>query len=90
MIRIIPFRKNVRMIVCALAFGLATPFVADVLAQSDEPPVIEFTSEGLGLVEAVRLTLAHEPNIKLAEAASDFSQGISQEQTGASPSPPPQ
>ena len=50
---------------------------------ADQPPVITFPAEGITLEEAVRLTLQHEPGIKLREAAARFQEGVAQEQSGA-------
>lgn len=51
--------------------------------QPYQSPVIRFEPDGLGVVEAVRLTLQHSPNIKLQEADTFFQQGVAQTQTGA-------
>jgi len=48
-----------------------------------EPPVVQFDSDGIGLLEAVRLALANDPNIKLQDAGVLLQQGAAQEQTGA-------
>jgi outer membrane protein TolC len=47
------------------------------------PPVIAFPAEGLTLQEAVRLTLAHSPQIALQRAGMQFQEGVAQEQQGA-------
>jgi outer membrane protein len=55
-------------------------------AQEEEPyrpPVLNFDEEGIGLVEAVRLTLQHDPNIRLQDQVTVFQKGVAQEQTGA-------
>jgi len=68
---------------------VALPGIPDLTGQeiTDEQPyqspVIHFEPDGLGIVEAVRLTLQHSPNIKLQEADTYFQQGVAQTQTGA-------
>ncbi len=52
-------------------------------AQVQAPPVIQFPAEGLTLEEAVRLTLQHEPAIKVEQAGARFREGVAQEQGGA-------
>jgi outer membrane protein TolC len=47
------------------------------------PPVIAFPTEGLTLQEAVRLALAHSPQISLERAGMQFQEGVAQEQQGA-------
>jgi len=61
------------------AGGAVTPVTA---ADSYQPPVLEFPDEGIGLVEAVRLALVNDPDIKLQSAQADFQQGVAQEQSG--------
>jgi outer membrane protein TolC len=46
------------------------------------PTVVQFPADGLALLESVRLTLQHSPNIQLQVAASEFQRGVAQEQTG--------
>ncbi|TDI47880.1 MAG: hypothetical protein E2P02_02395, partial [Acidobacteria bacterium] len=46
------------------------------------PPTMRFAPEGVGLLEAVRVTLENSPNIKLQEAQTLFQQGVAQSQTG--------
>jgi outer membrane protein TolC len=45
--------------------------------------VIRFDPEGIGLVDAVVLTLQYDPNIKLQDVAVQFQDGVAQELTGA-------
>jgi len=47
-----------------------------------DPPVVQFDADGIGLLEAVRLTLDNDPNIKIEEATTSFQRGILQESTG--------
>lgn len=47
-----------------------------------QPPTLTFPENRISLIEAIRLTLQHEPNIKLSEQSSLFQKGIAQEQTG--------
>ena len=47
-----------------------------------QPQRMDFTPEGLGLLEAVRLSLIHDPNIHLSEASAEFQEGVVQEQKG--------
>jgi outer membrane protein TolC len=51
-------------------------------AAGTEAPVITFGPEGVSLVEAVRLTLLHDPNIKLQAAAAAVQAGVVQEHRG--------
>ena len=46
-----------------------------------EPPV--FRGEKITLMEAIRLTLEHEPNIKLQAVGVDRAKGVMQEASGA-------
>jgi len=50
--------------------------------QAYEPPVIQFAGEGISVLEAVRLNLAHDPNIKLQEADVSFNEGVAQQEKG--------
>ncbi len=50
--------------------------------QAYEPPVIQFAGDGISIVEAVRLSLAHDPNIKLQEADVSFNEGVVQQEKG--------
>ncbi len=65
------------------------PVVATGAAQTppaspaNKPPVIEFDPKGLALLEAVRLTLEHDPNVQLKIADFDRRAGVRQEQSGA-------
>lgn len=47
-----------------------------------DPPVVQFDADGIGLLEAVELTLENDPNIKIEEATTSFQEGILQESTG--------
>ena len=40
-----------------------------------QPPAIRFDAKGLTLLDAVKLTLQHDPNIKLREADTDLQAG---------------
>lgn len=57
-----------------------TPSSAAAPAQ---PVVIRFPQAGVGLAEAVRLTLEHQPSLDLAEANVARQEGVVQEQRGA-------
>ncbi len=50
---------------------------------ADRPPIVQFPEGGISLAEAVRLTLQHDPAIKLQQATHRFQQGVAQEQQGA-------
>ncbi|MEM7586091.1 MAG: TolC family protein [Acidobacteriota bacterium] len=54
---------------------------APVAAEIADPPVAK--AGVLELIEAVRLTLAHDPNIRLQEATSELLRGVLVEQAGA-------
>jgi outer membrane protein TolC len=51
-------------------------------APRPQPPVFRPAEGGLGLVEAVRLTLAHDPRIRLQEAEMQGRAGIARELSG--------
>lgn len=51
-------------------------------APAGQPTVVRFPAEGLGLLESVRLTLEHSPNIQREEASAEFQRGVAQEQSG--------
>ncbi len=61
----------------AAAVLLSAPVAAEVA----DPPAAE--AGVLELIEAVRLTLAHDPNIRLQEATSELLRGVLVEQAGA-------
>jgi outer membrane protein TolC len=65
-----------------LAFVASSVGAAAQTAQEYVPPVIRFAPQGIGIEEAVRLTIEHEPTIKVQEAQTDLQEGIAQEQTG--------
>lgn len=59
------------------------------LAQAQRPateaykaPALRFDEKGLSLMDAVRLTLQHDPNIKLQDAETRFKEGVAQELAG--------
>lgn len=65
----------------ALGLGLLAP-PAPAQEQVPDPPVLRFPAEGITLADAVRLTLRHDPNLKLREAEVGLQEGITQEQRG--------
>jgi outer membrane protein TolC len=68
------------------AVGLALALVAVTATAADprRPPDPPAASGGvLELIDAVRLTLAHDPNIRLQETTADFLAGVLEEQAGA-------
>lgn len=54
---------------------------ADQAAPS-QPPAIRFDAKGLTLLDAVKLTLQHDPNIKLREVDSERQQGVLRSERG--------
>jgi outer membrane protein TolC len=46
------------------------------------PPVMRFDDKGIPLIEAVRLTLANDPNIKLRTTDLELQTGVAQQATG--------
>lgn len=63
------------LLACSLLLLTALPVVAQAQAPAGppapyQPPAMRFDPKGLTLVDAVRLTLQHDPNIKLREAES--------------------
>ena len=70
--------------ICFVAL-LAAPSLAGQQSPDQQPyrpPTLRFAPEGVGLLEAVRVTLENSPNIKLQEAQMLFQQGVAQSQTG--------
>jgi outer membrane protein TolC len=60
----------------------ATP-AAGVAGQPPyQPPSMRFEATGMSLLDAIKLTLQHEPTIKLREADVDFQQGVLRSQKG--------
>ncbi len=51
-------------------------------AADPAPPVLQFPAAGIGLEEAVRLTMLHDPGIQRAEADAAFRGGVAQQQSG--------
>ena len=47
-----------------------------------QPPAMRFDAKGLTLLDAVRLTLQHDPNIKLREADTALRQGVLRTEKG--------
>jgi outer membrane protein TolC len=82
---------------CALILVAAPPAVAQedppgrplarsIVERPDEdyvPPTMTFPDNRISLIEAVRLTLLHEPNIKLAQETVLLRRGIAQIERGA-------
>ena len=66
----------------APATGPATQPPARSAAGPDTPQVVAFPAGGITLEEVVRMTLAHNPALKLAEAAAQQQGGVAQEQSG--------
>ena len=52
-------------------------------SQPYEPPVMSFPEDRITLIEAVRLTLQNDPNLKLEQERSRGQEGAAQVQTGA-------
>ncbi len=70
-----------------LAAGVASASPAAALDKPGpgtpyEPPVLTFPENRITLIEAVRLTLKNDPNIKLQEQQSFFQEGVAQTETG--------
>src|SRR5207302_1210654 len=51
-------------------------------APAEEAPIVRFAPEGIGLDEAVRLTLQYDANVRRQLAAADFSTGVAIERMG--------
>src|SRR5271154_307722 len=65
----------------AVASASARP--GDLPAASPyDPPALTFPEDRIALMEAIRLTLQHNPNIKLQEQQARFEQGVAQQATG--------
>ncbi|MEP7131521.1 MAG: TolC family protein [Acidobacteriota bacterium] len=47
-----------------------------------DPPALTFPDNRISLIDAVRLTLQHDPNIKLSEQQSRLQEGVAQTETG--------
>jgi outer membrane protein TolC len=50
--------------------------------QVTEAPIVRFAAEGIGLDEAVRLTLQYDPNLQRQLASASFQEGVAIEQSG--------
>jgi len=72
-------RASLRFSMCLL---LAAPSLAGQTSDTYQPAAIRFEPGGVGLLEAVRLTLENSPNIKLQAAETLFQQGVAQSATG--------
>ncbi|MGH9160481.1 MAG: TolC family protein [Vicinamibacteraceae bacterium] len=70
-------------IVAAQPSASPTVTQGDVPASSEQPPIITFAPEGLGVLEAVHLALKHNPSVQLAEQDMRQRAGEAQEQRGA-------
>ncbi|MGE5244845.1 MAG: TolC family protein [Betaproteobacteria bacterium] len=61
----------------------APPAAAAIPPAPGEPaPIIQFDPQGIDLLEAVRLTLQHNTDIRLAETSVQQASGVAQEQSG--------
>src|SRR2546428_6573209 len=60
----------------------APPASQPAPAPAQDAPVVRFAPEGIGLDEAVRLTLQYDANLRRQLAAADFSTGVALEQMG--------
>lgn len=47
-----------------------------------QPPVMRFEAKGMTLLDAVKLTLQHDPNVKLSEANTEFRRGALRSEKG--------
>jgi outer membrane protein TolC len=47
-----------------------------------QPPAMRFGADGLSLIDALKLTLQHDPNIKLSEAEAEFRRGTLRSERG--------
>ena len=64
------------------ANGPAAQPAARSAAGPETPQVVAFPANGVTLEDAVRMTLAYSPNLKLAESAMHQQRGVAQEQSG--------
>jgi outer membrane protein TolC len=79
-------RQSLRVV---LSFSAVLLSVVPVVAQTPteppapyQPPAIRFDTKGLTLLDAVKLTLQHDPNIKLRETDTALQGGILRSQKG--------
>ncbi len=82
-------RHGVALIACGL-LAAATSVFAQAPSAGPPPggtapaaPVVRFEPQGVGLQEAVRLTLQHDPALQQQQAAIDFQKGVVQQEAGA-------
>jgi outer membrane protein TolC len=66
----------------ALAGGPGGAVVHAAAAEGYAAPVLEFPPAGIGIVEAVRVALENDPDLKLKSAQASFQEGVAQEQSG--------
>ncbi|HTY42341.1 MAG TPA: TolC family protein [Thermoanaerobaculia bacterium] len=66
----------------ALRAVRALPGDQPAAAAPYEPPALTFPGDRIELIEAVRLTLQNNPNIKLQEQQALFEKGVAQQATG--------
>jgi outer membrane protein TolC len=71
----------------ACALTLLTPRALSAAEERAAPvassPVIQFPEDGISLLEAVRLTLEHDPDLEIERAQTDFAEGVLLERAGA-------
>lgn len=77
-------RRDCRAAVLLLAFlGLAPTLPAQEEPSPFDPPVFHYGEGSIEVLEAVRLTLDHDPNLALQEEDAAFQLGVVTELTGA-------
>ena len=69
------------LVTSRLSVAFEVSYLPDEPKSPYDPPVMNF-QKGISLLDAVRLTLRHDPNIKLSEATVNFQKGVAQEQEG--------
>src|SRR5262245_16092087 len=62
--------------------SLEQPTSASIGTQTPPPPIMTFPPEGLGIEDAVRLTLENDPELRLQAETVRFREGVVQEQAG--------
>ncbi|MDQ2871363.1 MAG: TolC family protein [Acidobacteriota bacterium] len=77
---------RLRSVVLLMAASCGPLLAADARRDASpppyDPPVLTFPDNRISLIDAVRLTLRHDPNIKLSEQQTRLQEGVAQTETG--------
>ncbi len=84
-------RRGVALVACGVLAAVTALSAQEPPAGTSPPgsgavptaPVVRFEPQGVGLEEAVGLTLKHDPALQQQQAAVDFQRGVVQQEQGA-------